>query len=94
MGPFFAVIQSTVEPDMQARIFSLLSSVGTGIAPLGLMIAGPVADRVGIQAWFLLGGILCILMAVTGLFIPAVMNMEKKSNPLPEAVGTSIKQAI
>ena len=94
MGPFFAVIQSTVEPDMQARIFSLLSSVGTGIAPLGLMIAGPVADRVGIQAWFLLGGILCIFMAVTGLFIPAVMNMEKQGNPLPEAVGTSASQAI
>ncbi|MEJ2304357.1 MAG: MFS transporter [Anaerolineales bacterium] len=94
MGPFFAVIQSTVEPDMQARIFSLLSSVGTGIAPLGLMIAGPVADRVGIQAWFLLGGILCIFMAATSLFIPAVMNMEKKGNPLPEAVGTSVKQAI
>ncbi len=94
MGPFFAILQSTVEPDMQARIFSLLSSVGTGIVPLGLMIAGPVADRVGIQAWFLLGGILCIFMAVTGLFIPAVMNMEKKSNPLPAAVGTSVRQAI
>lgn len=94
MGPFLAVIQSTVEPDMQARIFSLLSSVGTGITPLGLMIAGPVADRVGIQAWFLLGGLLCIFMAVTGLFIPAVMNMEKKGNPLPEAVGTSVRQAI
>jgi len=94
MGPFFAVIQSTVEPDMQARVFSLLSSVGTGIAPLGLMIAGPVADRVGIQAWFLLGGILCIFMALTGLFIPAVMNMEKQGTPQPETVGTSIKQAI
>jgi len=94
MGPFFAIIQATVEPDMQARIFSLLSSVGTGIAPLGLLIAGPVADRVGIQAWFLLGGILCIFMAVTGLFIPAVMNMEKKGNPLPEAVGVSVRQAI
>ena len=94
MGPFFAVIQSTVEPEMQARVFSLLSSVGTAIAPLGLIIAGPVADRVGIQAWFLLGGILCIFMAVTGLFIPAVMNMEKKENPLPEAVGTSARQAI
>jgi len=89
MGPFFAVIQSTVEPDMQARVFSLLSSVGTGIVPIGLMIAGPVADRVGIQAWFLLGGILCIFMAVTGLFIPAVMNMETKGNPLPELVGAS-----
>ena len=94
MGPFFAVLQSTVEPDMQARIFSLLSSVGTGIVPLGLMIAGPIADRVGIQAWFLLGGILCIFMAVTGLFIPAVMHMEKKGNPLPEAVDTSARQAI
>ena len=94
MGPFFAVVQSTVEPDMQARIFSLLSSVGTGIAPLGLMIAGPVADQVGIQAWFLLGGVLCIFMAVTGLFIPAVMNMEKKDDPQPEVVGTSVRQAI
>jgi DHA3 family macrolide efflux protein-like MFS transporter len=94
MGPFFAVIQSTVEPDMQARVFSLLSSVGTGITPLGLMIAGPVADRFGIQAWFLLGGILCIFMAMTGLFIPVVMNMEKKGNPLPEVVSTSVKQAI
>jgi len=94
MGPFFALIQSTVEPDMQARIFSLLSSVGTGIAPLGLLIAGPVADRVGIQAWFLLGGILCIFMAVTGLFIPAVMNMETRANPLPEGVDMSVRQAI
>jgi hypothetical protein len=40
------------------------------------MIAGPVADRVGIQAWFFLGGILCFLMSVAGLFIPAVMNIE------------------
>jgi DHA3 family macrolide efflux protein-like MFS transporter len=94
MGPFFAIIQSTVEPDMQARIFSLLSSVGTGIAPLGLIIAGPVADRVGIQAWFLLGGILCIFMAVSGLFIPAVINMEKEGNPLPEAAGAIVGQAI
>jgi len=93
-GPMSALIQSTVEPDMQARVFSLLSSVGTGIAPIGLMIAGPITDRVGIQTWFLLGGILCIFMAVTGLFVPAVMNIEKKSIPLSEAVGTSAKQAI
>lgn len=78
MGPFFAIVQSTVEPDMQARVFSLLSSVGGAMAPLGLMIAGPVADRVGIQAWFFLGGGLCILMAVSSLFIPALMNIEAK----------------
>jgi DHA3 family macrolide efflux protein-like MFS transporter len=94
MGPFFALIQSTVEPDMQARIFSLLNSVGTGVVPLGLLIAGQVADRVVIQAWFLLGGILCIVMAVTGFFIPAVINMEKKGIPLSEPIGISAKQVI
>ena len=94
MGPFFALIQSTVEPDMQARIFSLLNSVGTGVVPLGLLIAGQVADRVAIQAWFLLGGILCILMAVTGFFIPAVMNMEKKGIPLSEPIGINARQVI
>jgi len=76
MGPFYAVIQSVVEPDMQARIITLLSSVGGGMAPIGLMIAGPVADHAGIKTWFFLGGILCVLMGVAGLFIPAVMNIE------------------
>jgi DHA3 family macrolide efflux protein-like MFS transporter len=78
MGPFMAVIQSTVEPDMQARILSLLWSIGSGMAPLGLMVAGPVADQVGIQSWFYLGGVLCIFMALVGLCIPAVMNIESK----------------
>jgi DHA3 family macrolide efflux protein-like MFS transporter len=80
MGPFMAVIQSTVEPEMQARILSLLWSIGGGMAPMGLMVAGPVADRVGIQAWFYLGGALCIFMGLVGLCIPAVMNIEVRRN--------------
>ncbi len=78
MGPFNAIIQSTVNPDMQARVFSLISSVGTAMVPIGLMIAGPVSDNFGIQSWFLMGGILCIVMAIIGRFIPAIINIEKK----------------
>jgi DHA3 family macrolide efflux protein-like MFS transporter len=94
MGPFFAVIQSTVEPDMQARIFSLLSSVGGGMAPIGLLIAGPVADLVGIQAWFLLGGSLCVVMAVAGLFIPAVMNIEEKHSIIFDKLNPGSEPAV
>ena len=93
MGPFFAVIQSTVEPNMQARIFSLLSSVGGVMAPIGLMIAGPVADRVGIQAWFLVGGSLCVLMAVAGLLIPAVINIEEKRSVIIDTLSTASERA-
>jgi DHA3 family macrolide efflux protein-like MFS transporter len=83
MGPFYAVIQSAVEPEMQARIITLLSSVGGGMAPIGLMIAGPVADHTGIKTWFFLGGILCVLMSLAGLITPTVMNIESHpSRPL------------
>lgn len=68
MGPFFAIIQSSGEPEMQARVFALMSSVGTAMVPIGLMIAGPISDQYGIQSWFMLGGIFCIVMAVVGLF--------------------------
>jgi len=79
-GPFVAIIQTRGEPQMQARVFSLLQSVGTGVVPLGLLVAGPMADRIGIQSWFLLGGILCVITGLAGFFVPAVVNIE--STPL------------
>ena len=82
MGPFFAVIQSKVEPDMQARVLTLMSSVGGLMAPVGLMIAGPVSDHFGIKVWFFLGGILCLLMGVTGFFLPAVLNLDQERSPV------------
>jgi len=91
-GPFMAVIQSTVEPDMQARIFSLLSSIGGGMAPLGLLIAGPVGNRAGVQAWFLLRGVVCGLMGLVGLFIPAVMNIEEKQSVVLEQLSSQSGQ--
>jgi DHA3 family macrolide efflux protein-like MFS transporter len=93
MGPFFAVIQAKVEPAMQARIFSLLSSVGGGMAPLGLMVAGPVADHLGIQAWFLLGGLLCVVMGVAGLLIPAVIYLEQaRSSPVMAGAAVGARE--
>jgi DHA3 family macrolide efflux protein-like MFS transporter len=77
-GPIFAVMQSTVDPDMQARVFSLLGSAAAAMSPIGLMIAGPLSDKLGIQTWFLLGGLICILMAAAGLFIPALKTVETK----------------
>ena len=75
-GPIFAVMQSTVAPDMQARVFSLLGSAASAMSPIGLLIAGPLSDKFGIQTWFLLGGISCLLMAFAGFFIPALKQIE------------------
>jgi len=47
--------------------------------PLGLAIAGPVADALGVQIWFLIGGIATIVMGTGALFIPAIMQIEDRT---------------
>lgn len=75
-GPFFAVIQAVVAPEMQGRVFTVLSSISTGMSPLGLAIAGPVADHFGVQVWYLVGGVTCLVMLVVILLTPAILNLE------------------
>ena len=75
-GPLLAAVQAAVSPEMQGRVFTLISSVAAAMSPLGLILAGPVADNLGVQTWFILGGVVTGLMGVIGFFIPAVMRFE------------------
>lgn len=75
-GPVGAMMQSIVRPDMQGRVMSLLNSGATAISPLGLLIAGPFSDLLGIRVWFWAGGIMCVMIAVGAFFVPVIMNVE------------------
>jgi len=88
-GPLFAAVQAAVRPDMQGRVFTLITSVASAMTPLGLIIAGPIADIFGVQIWFIIGGAVTIFMAILAFFIPAVMNFEKgrQEDRQPEAVA-------
>jgi len=87
-GPIGALLQSIIRPDMQGRVMSLLVSGATAISPLGLLIAGPLSDALGIQVWFWAGGIICVMIGIAGFFIPAIMNIENNkeatTTPVPE----------
>ena len=75
-GPLFAVMQARVAPEMQGRIFTLVNSMAAACTPLGLAVAGPVADAIGVQAWFKVGGLVCIVAGVGGLLVPAILHLE------------------
>jgi DHA3 family macrolide efflux protein-like MFS transporter len=75
-GPIFSIMQTRVAPEMQGRVFTLLNSLTSAMSPLGMLVAAPVAEQFGIRAWFLLGGISCILLAIVGLLVPAVVHIE------------------
>lgn len=78
-GSFGAVLQASIAPEMQGRVFAFILSAATAMSPLGLIIAGPAADAIGIQTWFLIGGATCAAMGVLGFFIPAVMGFEVRT---------------
>ena len=75
-GPLLAAVQAAVAPEMQGRVFTLIGTLAAGMSPIGLIIAGPIADKLGVQTWFLIGGIVTGLMGVVSFFIPAVMHFE------------------
>ena len=80
-GPFFAILQATVPTELQGRVFTTLMSISMAMAPIGLAIAGPLADRFGIQLWFILGALICGLMAIWILLSPALLNLETGATP-------------
>jgi DHA3 family macrolide efflux protein-like MFS transporter len=61
------------------------------MAPLSLMVAGPVSDWLGVRTWFLVGGCACMMMAFAGLFIPTIMkieeNQQKPAVPKPDQIS-------
>ena len=65
-GPFMAMIQRSFEPEMLGRVISLVTSIMMLASPIGLLLAGPVVDRYGVQLWFFGSGIVVVL---TALFI-------------------------
>jgi DHA3 family macrolide efflux protein-like MFS transporter len=75
-GPLHAVLQTTVKPEMQGRVMSLINSAATAMTPLSLAVAGPVSDFVGIRTWYIFGGVVCLLMGVGAFFVPAIMDIE------------------
>lgn len=76
-GPLFATLQSTVAPEMQGRVMSLVGSGSAAMMPLSLLIAGPVADALGVRVWYIIGGLACAAIGLAAFAVPAIMNVDQ-----------------
>jgi DHA3 family macrolide efflux protein-like MFS transporter len=79
-GPLFAIVQAKVAPEMQGRAFTFMQSASTFVSPLGMVVAGPVADWLGVRVWYVAGGVACVLMGIGLFFVPVVMQLEENNN--------------
>jgi DHA3 family macrolide efflux protein-like MFS transporter len=85
-GPLHAVLQAVVEPSMQGRVFTLVMSGAVAMTPLSLAVAGPLADRIGIQSWYVVAGAVCVVAGLLMRLNPAVRNIEAKGQAAASTV--------
>jgi DHA3 family macrolide efflux protein-like MFS transporter len=74
----WAIIQAKVAKDMQGRVSTLVLSVTGGMMPLGLVIAGPLADAIELRTIWYISGISILALAIAGFFSRDLMNIENK----------------
>ena len=59
-----ALFQEKIKPEYLGRVFSLTGSIISLAMPVGLILSGFFADRIGVNHWFLMSGVLIIIIAV------------------------------
>lgn len=68
--PYMAYVQQSFPQETLGRVLSLIGSLMSFAMPVGLMIAGPVAERYGLTVWFVVSGLSIIaIMALAGVVI-------------------------
>ena len=77
-GPIMAIFQAKVAPGMQGRVFTLMGSLTAAMMPLGLAVAGPAADVIGVRTWFIGSGLFTLAIAILATLIPSLMNLESE----------------
>ncbi|MEE9353497.1 MAG: hypothetical protein V3U94_03660, partial [Candidatus Thorarchaeota archaeon] len=62
--------------DKQGRVYGLVASGATAMMPIGLVIAGPVADAYGVPIWFIASGVATIVLGTAALLTPSVRALD------------------
>ncbi|WP_273652811.1 MFS transporter [Cellulomonas fimi] len=74
--PFFStpsttVLQETVEPEMQGRVFGFVGIVMAVAMPLGMAVFGPLADLVSVELLLVLAGVALFVVVGVALAMPS-----------------------
>ncbi len=79
-APMMAILQTTVPNQIQGRVLSLMNTVMGLAGPIGLAIAGPLGDALGVRSVFIIGGVLSAIVCVLGFFSSHLMKIEQPTS--------------
>jgi DHA3 family macrolide efflux protein-like MFS transporter len=73
-----AMIQQSYEPSVLGRVLGVLNSLMSITGPVGLIFAGPLADKIGVEKMFVIAGVGALLCGVINFMIPVARNYDKE----------------
>jgi DHA3 family macrolide efflux protein-like MFS transporter len=74
-GPLLTMVQRTIPATMHGRAMAVLNAAMNAAAPVGLVIAGGVVERIGHQGWAI-GVIGCVVVLLVWVLRSDVMTLE------------------
>ena len=69
--PAMTVLQETVEPERQGRVFGFLGIVMAVSTPAGMVVFGPLADVYSVQSLLVWAGVAIFVVAGLAVGLPA-----------------------
>ncbi|MET0735288.1 MAG: MFS transporter, partial [Microbacterium sp.] len=69
--PSMTLLQETVEPERQGRVFGFVGIVMSLAMPLGMVVFGPLADTIPIEILLIAAGVMTFVVVGAAVWLPA-----------------------
>jgi MFS family permease len=85
IAPIYNYVMQTRAPQhLRGRVVGVMGSLAYAAGPLGLVLAGPLADAAGLHATFLALSLPMLVLGVAAVFLPGLRDLDR---PPAGAVG-------
>ena len=74
------LIQTIVDEDKRGRVMAIYTMAFIGLAPVGSVVAGAVAEKIGPSTTVVISGVLCIILAA--VFATKLRDIRKEVRPI------------
>jgi DHA3 family macrolide efflux protein-like MFS transporter len=72
--PFTAYVQSSIPREHLGKVLSLITSVMSFAAPVGMFIAGPVSSIIGVENWMRIAGVILMIIGLLAYILPLILK--------------------
>ena len=78
MAPIYNYVMQTRAPaHLRGRVVGVMGSLAYAAGPLGLIVAGPLADSAGLHTTFLALSLPMLLLGVVAIFLPGLRELDR-----------------